>query len=131
MPFKVSMRVEGLREILDALENVTRQDFVQTRINICQEAMKVFEEEADSKVHVITGKTQNSIRVLPAAKDGSSIIIQAEHGAYFEEKRGEEHAFMSMGKQKMDEQINEIVVRNMENMWRKNRGVTPLGSRFF
>jgi hypothetical protein len=128
---KVSVRVDGLKQILDGIANMTRQDLVQTKLRVLYDSAKVFEDEANAKVHVITGKTQNSIRVLGAANDGSSVDIEAAWGAPFEEDRKGEHAFMSMAAEKTDNEMRAIIIKQFDAMWNKNRGATPLGSRFF
>ncbi len=82
--FKVSVKVEGLREMISGLDNVTRQDWQQAKTNSLIQAAKIFETEADSKVHVITGKTQNSIRVDPVDVQNNTVDIVAAYGAPYE-----------------------------------------------
>lgn len=130
MPFKVSMRVTGLREIISGLENVTRQDFHATKVEILTQGADLFVDTAKFHVHYITGKTHDSIEADPVSNDGNSVIIHSEYGGFWEEKRGEDHAFMSAAAEKVEKVLPTIIIREFEKMWRKNRSSVPVGSKF-
>jgi hypothetical protein len=128
---KVSVRITGLKEILEGIDNVTRQDLHDTKARILEQSADIFVSEWDRVVHVITGQTKSSIIKDPVSNDASSIEIHAEHGAYWEELRGGDHAGGTIARDETMKAMPAIIIREYENMFNKNRASTPKGSKFF
>jgi hypothetical protein len=128
---KVTYRVEGLQGIIDGLRNITRQDLHDTKARILEESADIFVSEWDRNVHIITGQTKASIMKDKVSNDASFIEVHAEHGAFWEEQRGDQHAGGTMARDETMKAMPAIVIREFEAMFNRNRGSTPKGSKFF
>lgn len=66
----------------------------QSRVNILNETADVIMNDADKRVHVITGQTKASGRV--SIPSNNQITITYMFGAIFEERKGGSHAFLHL-----------------------------------
>jgi hypothetical protein len=107
MPF-ISINAD-FSQILDDIHR-KQQESSQWNYNALNEITDLFVNTAKSKVHVITGKTKDSIRKVSVTQ--KQAIIQADWGAKWEERRtgskdGTPHKFGT-------ETINEIIPKGQE-----------------
>ena len=125
MPF-ISINVTGLTESITSLSDIMR-NVPQANKAIIQEATDLFVRTAKSKVHVITGKTKNSIRGQTVTPNQS--IVEAQWGAKFEEKRpGSKgslgpHKFMTESTNIVSAKMPDIIKRHYDQLIRINQNV--------
>ena len=125
MPF-ITINITGITELMGGLNDIMRNS-PQTTRNIIDEAMGLFERTAKSKVHVITGKTKNSIRgQVVTNKQG---IFEARWGAKYEEKRpgtkGAQgpHNFFTQSINVLNAQLPSIIRRHYDELIKRSRRV--------
>ena len=125
MPF-ITINITGITELMGGLNDIMRNS-PQTTRNIIDEAMGLFERTAKSKVHVITGKTKNSIRgQVVTNKQG---IFEARWGAKYEEKRpgtkGAQgpHNFFTQSINILNAQLPNIIKRHYDELIKRSRRV--------
>ena len=122
MPF-VRIEITGLNELLRGVSNL-RQRVPETNRKILEESTTLFERVAKEKVHVITGRTKNSIRkgnVTP--KFGT---VEASWGAKWEEKReGSKggqgpHKFLTEAARVTVSEMPDIIKKHYDDLIRQN-----------
>lgn len=107
MPF-ISVNVD-FSEVLDDIRQ-KKEGSGQSNYNALNEIADLFVNTAKSKVHVISGRTKDSIRKISITQNQA--VIQADWGAKWEEKRegtkgGTSHKFGT-------ETLNEIIPKGQE-----------------
>ena len=118
MPF-ISINVIGLNEIVGGI-NQFINNLPQTNQNIIDETTDLFVRTAKSKVHVITGKTKNSIRGQRVT--GNQSIVESRYGAKFEEQRSGSkgalgsHKFLTESRDIVNQQMPNIIRRHYDNL---------------
>lgn len=107
MPF-ISINAD-FSDVFDDIRQ-KQQGSSQSNVNALNEIADLFVNTAKSKVHIISGRTQKSIRKISVTQNQA--VIQADWGAKWEEKRegtkgGTSHKFGT-------ETINEVYPKGQE-----------------
>lgn len=74
---------------------------------ILRDAGAFFVKQARSHVHIITGKTQKSTKVVSVS--GNIVTMESAWGAPHEEARGDPHDFMSQAREDLIQEFPRII----------------------
>lgn len=83
-----------------------------TRRDILNDLAKVFKDESQKRVHIITGKTRNSMR-LTSEGNQKSTSVSMGFGALPEIRRGGPHNFAIPAQQETSKQFPSIARRHL------------------
>ena len=125
MPF-ISINVTGLTDIIGGVSEFIN-NLPQTNQNIIDETTDLFVRTAKTKVHVITGKTKNSVRGQRVTQKQG--LVEAHWGAKFEEQRSGTkgalgpHKFLTESSNVVRSAMPDIIRRHYDSLINRIRRV--------
>lgn len=129
---RTGLRVTGLNEAINALNNINR-NLPVTKSQILREAATTFVLHAQANVHVVSGKLQRSIRV-DSVTDKQAIVSANTPYARIEDSRegnkaatGTPHSFMAPSADATAQRFPGIITKRVNDLFGKNKTNTGFG----
>jgi HK97 gp10 family phage protein len=123
---KGGVTIDGLEDIIRALDALPRE-MGQAKRRALQEAANFMVREAQSRVHVVTGRLKKSIKVESVTTDEATVIAETHYAQQEESRQGIKvgvntpHQFMLPSSRATALQFPKMIIREIDAVLAKNK----------